>query len=132
MASELRVTTIANNAGTENVNTSFVINGSAKAYIDVPDGQASINKSMNVSTLTDTGTGDGAVNFTTSFDSSNYAVASACPDHASVTSIMYAHDVTPGTQAASNYNFETIYWNASNHRTNGDIRSYSILMGELA
>ena len=32
MASELRVTTIANNAGSESVDTTYVVNGSAKAW----------------------------------------------------------------------------------------------------
>ena len=34
MASELRVTTIANNAGTESVDTTYVVNGSAKAWVN--------------------------------------------------------------------------------------------------
>ena len=33
MASELRVTTIANNAGSESVDTTYVVNGSSKAWI---------------------------------------------------------------------------------------------------
>ena len=114
------------------VDTQFVVKGSTKAYIDIPSGQASISKSLNVSTLTDSGTGDGVVNYTNNFDGAFYAIASACNDYASVTSIMYAHDITEGTQAASNYHFETVWWNASNHRTNGDIRSRSILVGDLA
>ena len=34
MASELRLTTLANNAGTESVDTTYVINGSAKAWVN--------------------------------------------------------------------------------------------------
>ena len=33
MASELRVTTIANNAGTESVGSTYVINGSVKSWV---------------------------------------------------------------------------------------------------
>ena len=106
--------------------------GVTKAYIDIPYGQASILKSLNVSTLSDTGTGDGAVNFTNNFDGTAYAIATACYDNESVTSIVYAHDITYGTQAASNYHFETVWWNSSNHRTNADIHSCSILVGDLA
>lgn len=131
MTGKITVGTIQDTAGTA-VASTFVTGGCAKAYIDIPYGQASINNSLNVSTLTDTGAGDGAINFTSSFGSNTYSIATACNDNASVTSIMYAHDVTHGTQAASNYHFETIYWNASNHRTNGDVRSYSVLVGDLA
>ena len=128
--STMKVDTLVANDGTSPV--TLTKQSAAKAYIDIPDGQASINKSLNVSTLTDTGAVDGAVNFTNNFDDQFYAIASACNDNASTTSIIYAHDVTHGTQAASNYHFETIWWNASNHRTNGDIRSRAILVGDLA
>ena len=131
MTGKITVGTIQDTAGTA-VASTFVTGGSTKAYIDIPYGQASINKSLNVSTLTDTGAGDGAINFTNNFDSNTYAIASACNDNSSVTSIIYAHDMTHGTQASSNYNFETVWWNSSNHRTNGDVRSYSQLLGDLA
>ena len=75
MASELRVTTIANNAGTESVDTTYVINGSAKMWVDVTGvSTASINKSLNTSGLTDNGTGDYTVSFTNNFDGGNYSV----------------------------------------------------------
>ena len=132
MASIVKVETLQDTAGNNAIAMQYVSKGTVKAYIDIADGQASINKSFNVSTLTDTGAGDGAVNFTNNFDGTSYALASACNDHASTTSVMYQHDVSHGTQAASNYHFETVWWNASNHRTNGDIRSRAILVGDLA
>ena len=131
MTGKITVGTIQDTDG-NTIASTYVTSGSAKAYIDIPYGQASINKSLNVSTLTDSGAGDGVVNFTNSFDGTGYAIATACNDNSSVTSIIYAHDITHGTQLASSYNFETVYWNASNNRTNGDIRSHSQLVGDLA
>ena len=65
MASELRVTTIANNAGSESVNTTYVVNGSAKAWVHW-DGEstASIRDSFNFASLTDSGTGDYTFSYT--------------------------------------------------------------------
>ena len=84
MASELRVTTIANNAGTESVDTTYVINGSAKVYSlwDMADlsgtgGTTGIDTSFNVSSMDDDGTGDFGINFTNSFSSVNYTATSA-------------------------------------------------------
>ena len=73
MASELRVTTIANNAGTESVNTTFVVNGSAKAWFNL-DGTDTIafRDSFNCSSATDNGPGDYTVPFSSSFGNVNH------------------------------------------------------------
>lgn len=47
----------------------------AKAYLHLNAAQTTINKSFNVTSVTDSATGDAAVNFTTAFDSSTYAIA---------------------------------------------------------
>lgn len=60
MASELRVTTVANNAGTESVDTTYVINGSAKQWIRYGSDHI-IDNSFSTSSLTDTATGKGTV-----------------------------------------------------------------------
>ena len=74
MASELRVTTIANNAGTESVDTTYVINGSAKAYARTgySSGTPQTTDLFNISSFTDTNTGRMSVNFTSSFNNTNY------------------------------------------------------------
>ena len=74
MASELRVTTIANNAGTESVNTTYVINGSAKAYARTgySSGTPQTTDLFNISSFTDTNTGRMSVSFTSSFNNTNY------------------------------------------------------------
>jgi len=80
MASELRVTTIANNAGSESVGTTYVVNGSAKALIYQNLG-TTIQKSLNVSSLVDNGTGDYIVNFTNNMSDNYYAPVCANQPH---------------------------------------------------
>ena len=73
MASELRVTTIANNAGTESVNTTYVVNGSAKAWNHFDGtGTVAIDNSLNVTSLVDNGTGLYASTFTSNMSSTQY------------------------------------------------------------
>jgi len=58
MASELRVTTIANNAGSESVDTTYVVNGSAKSHLNFNGtGTIGTRGSFNVSSIADRGTG---------------------------------------------------------------------------
>ena len=87
MASELRITTLANNAGTESVDTTYVINGSAKAWVNWNGtGTVAIRDSMNTSSITDRGTGQYTVNNSTSFANTNFAfMAGAGHDNASGT-----------------------------------------------
>ena len=117
--------------GEGNSTTTNLQQGLNKVWIDIPEGQASINDSFNVASLTDTGTGDGAVNFTSSFASVNYCILSASQDRASSTS-MTDHDITEGQQTTAKYDFETILVNASSNRFNTDARSYSGILGDLA
>jgi len=76
MASELRVTTIANNAGTESVDTTYVINGSAKAWINFTMTTATNNDSLNVGSLTDNSAGNFSINTSTAFANNSYALMS--------------------------------------------------------
>ena len=74
MASELRVTTIANNAGTESVNTTYVVNGSAKAWAN-HDASASLDDSFNTSSITDIGTGHHGLNFSSTMNNADYIMS---------------------------------------------------------
>ena len=77
MASELRLTTLANNAGTESVDTTYVINGSAKAWNNVNGtGTIASRDSFNISSISDTGTGDITHSFTNSMNSTENFAAS--------------------------------------------------------
>ena len=70
--STLRVNTIQNSGGTG----SPEINGLARAWVNFNGtGTVAIRGSNNVTSITDNGTGDYSVNFTTAITDSNYAVA---------------------------------------------------------
>jgi hypothetical protein len=74
MASELRVTTIANNAGSESVNTTYVVNGSAKAWVNFNGtGTVAARDSLNFSSLTDEGTGDYTVTISNAMGNTDYS-----------------------------------------------------------
>ena len=72
--SQLRTNNIANVAGTQSTDVLNVINGSAKAWVNFNGtGTVAISGSYNVSSITDNGTGDYTINFTTAFPNANYA-----------------------------------------------------------
>ena len=110
---------------------SRAVSGVAAMWIDIPQGQASINNSINVSSLTDAGQGDGSVNFFSAFSNTTYCVLTGSEDRAS-TSPIREHDVTEGQKTSSKYDFETFFVNASSDRTNQDCRTYSAIHGDLA
>jgi nitrogen-specific signal transduction histidine kinase len=68
--STLRVNTLQNVAGTGDPS----INGAAKAWVNFNGtGTVAIRASFNVSSITDNGTGDYTVNFTTAMVDANYS-----------------------------------------------------------
>ena len=79
MASELRVTTIANNAGTESVNTTYVVNGSAKAWFSAVT-WATADNSLNVSSISDDSAGQSTVSLSNAFADDDYTVAGLSTD----------------------------------------------------
>jgi hypothetical protein len=71
--STLRVTTITNPSGGQPT-----IDGLAKAWVNFNGtGTVAIRASLNVSSITDNGTGDYTVNFTTAMTDANYSVSTA-------------------------------------------------------
>ena len=63
--------------GTTTVGTSYVVNGSAKAWINfIGTVSSSARDSLNVSSTTDGGTGTYTITFTSSFGAANYVAAS--------------------------------------------------------
>lgn len=92
MASELRITTLANLAATESVDTTYVINGSAKAWVSFNGtGTVAIRDSLNTGSVTDRGTGQYTVNNSTSFNNTNFSVT-----------VGAGHDNASGTVSALN------------------------------
>lgn len=75
MASELRLTTLANNAGTESVDTTYVINGSAKQWATFDGTTNTVDDSFNVASLTDNSTGNYSANFTNNMSNGLYALS---------------------------------------------------------
>ena len=76
--STLNVSNISD--GTTSVGTSYVVNGSAKAWVNF-NGQGTIaaRDSFNVASLTDNGTGDYSINFSNNMSNANYAVSGSVP-----------------------------------------------------
>jgi len=74
--STLRLTTLSNQGGTATVPSDTVINGTAKAWVNFNGtGTVAIRQSFNVGSITDHGTGDYTINFTSSLVDANYAVS---------------------------------------------------------
>jgi len=72
--STLRLTTISNQSGSASVPSDTVINGSAKAWVNFNGtGAVAIRAAFNVSSITDNGTGDYTINFSTALVDANYA-----------------------------------------------------------
>lgn len=76
--STLKATTLSNLAGSKTVPTDTVVDGSAKAWVNFNGtGTVAIRRSFNVSSITDNGTGDYTVNFTSAMADANYCVTLA-------------------------------------------------------
>ncbi len=74
--STAKFNTLQNAAGTKSVPVDTVVDGSAKAWVNFNGtGTVAIRASFNVSSITDNGTGDYTVNFTTTMPDANYGAA---------------------------------------------------------
>lgn len=107
MASELRVTTIANNAGTESVDTTYVINGSAKARCLYNQVSPAVRSSVNISSVTDVSTGNQNYNLTNAVS----AVDDATPFYqAQPVNNNLGSDNFPNPSASSVSGFRCAHW----------------------
>lgn len=87
--------------GTTTVSTSYVVNGSAKAWIHFNGtGTAVIDESFNFSSLTDSGTGNFTTFFTASMENGNFSISSAT-DQVNVTAYNFLGSEMFGTQAGT-------------------------------
>jgi len=59
--------------GTTTVGTEYVVNGSAKAYANY-NSNATLRDSLNISSITDAGTGNADIHFTNNMANTNYAI----------------------------------------------------------
>jgi hypothetical protein len=75
--STLRCTNLQDTSGSNSLTTAQIYNGAAKAWVNFNGtGTVAIRAQFNVSSITDNGTGDYTVNFTTAMADANYCVAS--------------------------------------------------------
>ena len=72
--STLKLDTLSNKAGTASVPSDTIVSGTAKAWVNFNGtGTVAIRRAFNVSSITDNGTGDYTVNFTTAMPDADYA-----------------------------------------------------------
>ncbi len=80
--STLKVNTIQNASGGSSSTADQIASGRAKAWINFNgEGSISIRGSFNCSSISDNGTGDTTINFTTSLGDVNYAAAGICGEN---------------------------------------------------
>ena len=75
MARELRVNTLKDAAGSNEVAMTYVAGGSAKAWSNYNQVTPSVTGSLNIASVTDVSAGRHTVNFTSSMSDTTYAVA---------------------------------------------------------
>ena len=77
--STLKLDTLSNKAGTASVPSDTIVSGTAKAWVNFNgSGVIAIRRSFNVTSLTDNGTGNYSVNFTTAMVDADYCVSTTC------------------------------------------------------
>ena len=87
-----------------------VVNGTAKAWVNFNgSGTVAIRRAFNVSSITDNGTGNYTVNFTTAMPDANYAVTGT--GSGSTTTLISIVSVTAIPRTTSSYTFVTTYQN---------------------
>jgi hypothetical protein len=113
------------------LDTSYVVNGSAKAWTNfVGTGTAAINRSSNSSGLTDNGTGDYTVSFTTSLVDANFSFAMAANQTSTGTGMVTGDSGHQTTLTAG-----SIRWSftGSSSNTVTDVATGSVMVhGDLA
>ena len=128
MASELRLTTLANNAGTESVDTTYVINGSAKLWTSFNNtgGTPSALQSLNQSSITDSGSGHYGINTTNAFANNEFSAqctASAEQNYGAVSCLDFPNTTASKLQfytIANNSNI-IIDYDRNNAQAHGDL-----------
>jgi hypothetical protein len=79
MAGTLTISTLSD--GTNSTSATNPIRGSARAWVNFNGtGTVAINNSYNVSSITDNGTGDYTINFTTAMPNANYSWSGMATD----------------------------------------------------
>ena len=132
MASILRVNTLTDASSNNSVPMATVAEGSGKVWIKKAADGASILDSFNVSSLTDTATGQFSVVINNDMGNANYACSSAIfNNNSSVIETCEIRSVSPAP-ATGSFGAENAYVNSSTNRTDQDSISSIIVHGDLA
>ena len=128
MASELRVNTLKDAAGNNSIATSFVAGGSAKAF-EIHEGDSTtVIESLNISSITDGGTGICSPVFSSNMATAEYfSVGSTGNQNQSIGIIASMRDGAAAT--TSTYTYRTI--NSADASTDRD-NTMSCNHGDLA
>jgi len=110
------------------VDTKYVVNGSAKAWLDKPTDGASITDSFAVSSLGDDDTGDFTVNVTTSFATAFFAPMGSCQNASSSALFNYVVE----TRTTSSWYGSTFYVTSTVNVTPLDRITHTAAFGDLA
>ena len=120
--STLKLGTIATQDGTESTEVTNVVNGSAKAWVNFKGtGTVAIRRSFNVNSITDNGTGNYTVNFTTSMVDANYC--SVFGNEGGFDVNRYQSDGTKGT---GTYQVRSGYQTSSGSMAQADIGTIQV------
>ena len=101
------------NDGTTTVATTFVTNGSAKAWVNWNgESTAAIRNSFGVSGLTDNGTGDQTISFTSSFANGTYSMVGMGGNNTtSMAAVMQPNNLSPAATGSCRH--QTSYADAN-------------------
>jgi len=101
--SEIRVTTLKDTSGSNSSTTAEIASGRAKAFVNFNGtSTVAIRANFNVNSITDNGTGDYTVNFSTALADANYCVTGAVGDYNtsnSARSVAVSNITAPTTSA---------------------------------
>ena len=107
--STLKVNTIQNTSGGSSSTPEQIQQGRAKAWINFNgSGTVSIRDSFNVSTLTDNGTGDYTISFTTAMANTNYAVTCTSSAQHNFTTAIIGVDITDGNYLTGSIRVQSV------------------------
>ena len=110
--------------GTTTVGTEYVVNGSAKAWVLYDGTTSTIDKSLNIASMTDNGTGQHDGNFTSNMDSANFSAPACVRSGGGAGDKHY-------TNPNSSSNVDVITYNSSGSFVDNDTVSVAVF-GDLA
>jgi len=129
--SELRADTITASNGTGPV--TLTKQSAAKAFVSFGGtGTISSNKSLNISSLTDNGTGDYTTNISSAMDSADYIVQTSARDISGGTNLVMASPNYSRTFTASVSNVWTAFAGASSKTLHDASQIEKTIHGDLA